>query len=209
MAGMGDVTSLDSHRARLAGRPQRGLRAAVRPTLYFDLASPHTYLAAERAERMFAGLQWLPASADVLQCGGSIGDDERAVVVHRARLLGLPLVWPTEPSRRAVGAMRVASLAAERGQCPAFVLAASRLEFCGGYSIDDPETLAEAAAAAGIDLDDMLRAAGDVRRDGPIEEAGRKLLAAGADRLPVLRVGRLLFCGEERLSEAVAARATA
>jgi len=209
MARMGDVTSLDSYRARLAGRAPRGRRAADRPTFYFDLASPHTYLAAERAERMFAGLQWLPASADVLQCGGSIGDDERAVVVHRARLLGLPLVWPAEPSRRAVGAMRVASLAAERGQCAAFVLAASRLEFCGGYSIDDPETLAEAAAAAGIDLDEMLRAAGDVRRDGPIEEAGRKLLAAGADRLPVLRVGRRLFCGEERLSEAVAARATA
>jgi hypothetical protein len=35
------------------------------------------------------------------------------------------------------------------------------------------------------------------------------LLAAGADRLPALRVGRLLFCGEERLSEAVAARASA
>jgi 2-hydroxychromene-2-carboxylate isomerase len=89
------------------------------------------------------------------------------------------------------------------------VLAASRLEFCGGYSIDDPEILAEAAAAAGIDLDEMLRAAGDVRRDGLIEEAGRRLLAAGADRLPVLRVGRMLFCGEERLSEAVAARASA
>jgi hypothetical protein len=52
-------------------------------------------------------------------------------------------------------------------------------------------------------------AAGDVRRDGPIEQAGLRLLAAGADRLPVLRVGRMLFCGEERLSEAVAARASA
>lgn len=201
--------SLDSYRASAARRPPRGRRPSVRPTFYFDLASPHTYLAAERAERMFAGLRWLPASSDALQCRGAIGDDERASVARRARLLGLPLVWPAEPQRRAVGAMRVASLAAERGVCAAFVLAASRLEFCGGYSIDDPETLAEAAAAAGIDLDDMLRAAGDMRRDGPIEDAGRRLLAAGADLLPVLRVGRLLFCGEERLSEAVAARASA
>jgi len=176
---------------------------------YFDLASPYTYLAAERAERMFARLQWLPASPDAMQCTTPIGDAERAAVTHRAARLGLPMVWPAEPTGTAIGAMRVASLAAERGLGAAFVLAASRLEFCGGYSIDDPEILAEAAAAAGIGLGDMLCAAGDVSRDGPIEQAGRMLLAAGADRLPALRVGQLLFCGEERLSEAVAARASA
>jgi 2-hydroxychromene-2-carboxylate isomerase len=206
---MGVVHSLDSYRENAARRSQRARRATPRPTFYFDLASPYTYLAAERAERMFARLEWLPASSEALQCATFMGDEERAAVAHRAALLGLPLIWPAEPARRAIGAMRVASLAAERGLGAAFVLAASRLEFCGGYSIDDPEILAEAAAAAGIGLREMLRAAGDISRDGPIEEAGRMLLASGADRLPALRVGRLLFCGEERLSEAVAARASA
>ena len=32
-------------------------------------------------------------------------------------------------------------------------------------------------------------------------------MAGGAARLPAIRVGRLLFCGEERLREAAAARA--
>jgi hypothetical protein len=32
-----------------------------------------------------------------------------------------------------------------------------------------------------------------------------RLLAAGADVLPAIRVGRLLFSGEERLNEAAAA----
>ena len=50
-----------------------------------------------------------------------------------------------------------------------------------------------------------LRAVGDVSRDAAIEAAGRKLVAAGADRLPVLTVGRRMFCGEDRLSEAAAA----
>jgi 2-hydroxychromene-2-carboxylate isomerase len=206
---MGVVMSLDSRRVRAARRLPRVRHPAGRATFYFDLASPYTYLAAERAERMFAGLRWAPASSDALRCEQFIADERRAAVSHRAATLGLPLVWPVDPPRRAVGAMRVASLAAERGLGAAFVLAASRLEYCGGYAIDDPEILAEAAAAAGIDLDDMLRAAGDVRRDGPIEEAGRRLEAAGADRLPVLYVGGLLFCGEDRLSEAVAARASA
>jgi 2-hydroxychromene-2-carboxylate isomerase len=207
---MGIVTSLDSYRVRAADRSQRAGRSTAPATLYFDLASPYTYLAAERAERMFARLAWVPASSDALQCAAVAGDEERAAVARRAALLGLPLIWPVEQSCwRPLSAMRVALLAAERGRGAAFVLAASRLGYCGGYSIDDPEILAEAAAAAGIDPWEMLRAAGDIRRDRPIEESGRMLLAAGADRLPALRVGRLLFCGEERLSEAVAARASA
>ena len=85
------------------------------------------------------------------------------------------------------------------------MLAATRLAFCGGFDLDDPEILAEAAAAAGVALDDCLRAAGDERRDGEIERAGRALLAAGADRLPALRVGRALYWGERRVGEALVA----
>jgi 2-hydroxychromene-2-carboxylate isomerase len=203
---MEPVASLDQYRQSVARRRQRD---RGRPTLYFDLGSPYTYLAAERADRMFAGLEWCPVSSDALQCPTLIGDDERAAIARRAALLDLPIVWSLGAPRPVVGAMRVAALAAERGVGAAFVLAASRLVFCGGYDIDEPEILAEAAAAAGIDLGEMLHAAGDSGRDGPIEDAGRKLLAAGADRLPALRIRRMLFCGEDRLSEAFAARASA
>lgn len=203
------VASLDKYRLAADARRRAARRAGAPPTLYFDLASPHTYLAAERADRMFARLEWVPASSDALQCNASLTEDDRAAIAQRADALGLPIVWPLLPTASAVGAMRVASLASERGRGAAFVLAASRLVFCGGFRIGDPEILAEAAAAAGIDLGEMLRAAGDARRDGPIEDAGRMLLAAGADRLPVLRMGRMMFCGEDRLSEAVAARASA
>lgn len=190
---------------RRAGRGPVSRQVLPRATLFFDLCSPYTYLAAERADRLFAGLEWLPASSDVLN-RGTLDGDGLCRAAERARLLGLPLVWPEERPYRVRGAMRVASLAAERGCGAAFVLAASRLAFCGGFDIDDPEILAEAAAAAGIGLSDALRAAGDGGRDGPIEEAGRLLLAAGAVRLPALRVGRTLFCGEERLTEAAVAR---
>jgi 2-hydroxychromene-2-carboxylate isomerase len=204
-----DVISLDSYRRARARDRQHARPAAAPLTFYFDLRSVYTYLAAERVDRMFAGVRWLPASAKALGRGIVLGDDERRVVRTRATLLGLPLVWPGEPPALELGAMRVAALAAERGVAAQFVLAASRLVFCGGYAIADPETLAEAAATAGIDWRDMLRAAGDVSRDGPIEEAGRLLLAAGADRLPAMRVGARLFCGEDRLSEVAAARVSA
>jgi 2-hydroxychromene-2-carboxylate isomerase len=201
---VGTLISLDHHRRT---RPRRvaGARALLpQPTLFFDLRSPYTYLVAERADRLFAGLEWRPASADVLPGGELDAEDPRAAA-DRARLLGLPLVWPEERPYRVPSAMRVASLAAERGCGAAFVLAASRLAFCGGFDLDDPEILAEAAAAAGLALDDALHAARDVARDEPIEAAAQMLVAAGARRLPVLQVGRTLFSGEDRLMEAAAA----
>jgi 2-hydroxychromene-2-carboxylate isomerase len=204
---MGTVTSLERHRADRARRTAGVPGAPARATLFFDLASPYTYLAAERAERLFPGLEWRPACAAALHCGELTADGAWGTVAARARLLRLPLVWSEERAPYSVpGAMRAASLAAEHGCAGAFVLAASRLAFCGGFDLDDPEILAEAAAAAGMGLRETLDAARDARRDGPIEDAGRLLLAAGADRLPALRVGRRLFCGEERLSEAAAAR---
>ncbi|MGH2942777.1 MAG: DsbA family protein [Solirubrobacteraceae bacterium] len=203
---MGTVSSLDHHRQARRERVAAAGQVPVRATLFFDLGSPYTYLAAERADRLFAHLEWLPASADVLH-GWRLTDEGMRAASERAALLGLPFVWPDDPPRPVPGAMRVASLAAERGCAASFVLAASRLAFCGGFDIDDPEILAEAAAAAGIGLNETLAAAGDVARDGPIEETGRLLLAAGASRLPALRVGRMLFCGEDRLLEAAAARA--
>ncbi len=204
-----DVVSLERYRSAVARRRSVPRRAAQLPTFYFDIHSPYTYLAAERADRMFAGLQWVPATSRALSRGTVICELERANIARRAEALGMPIVWPVETPTRGPGAMRVASLAAEQGLGAEFVLAAGRLVFCGGYSADDPEILAEAAAAAGIDWQDMLKAVGDAERDLAGEEVGRRLVAAGADRLPALRVGRTLYCGEDRLHEAAAARVSA
>ena len=45
----------------------------------------------------------------------------------------------------------------------------------------------------------------DAERDGAIEGAGRSLLAAGADRLPALRLAHALYWGEGRIGEALLA----
>ena len=172
-------------------------------SFYFDLLSPWTYLAAERVERQFAGVRWRPVVPDVL-APEETDEGARRAVELRAAELRMPLVWPEPQPMAGRSAMRVAALAAERGRAAEFVLAASRLAFCGGYDLDDPEALAEAAAAAGLGLEECLEAAGDLRRDGPLERAGLRLLAQGAAELPVFVVGHVLFCGERRLGEAAA-----
>ncbi len=213
---MGKVISLEEHRRARAVSP--GGCAPVSPgtaaprlstTLWFDLASPSTYFAAERADRMFPGLVWHPVLAGPRLPTGPIAEGPDDVTLRaaiaRAAELRMPLVWPERYPAAGRAAMRVAALAAELGQASAFVLAASRLAFCGGFDLDDPEILSEAAAAAALPLDECLRAAGDRSRDAAMEAAGRDLVAQGADRMPVFRVGYRLFCGEERLPEAAAA----
>ncbi len=195
---LADIRSHRDERERKRTRP----RDAKRVEFYFDLASPFTYLAAERVDRAFADVLWIPASGAVVR---PEGDADRQLAGARAAELRLPLVWPERWPGEVPAAMRAAGYASEQGRGAAFVLAAGRLAFCGGFDLDDPEILAEAAAAAGISLEGCLEAAGELHRDGPIEAVGRRLLAVGADRLPALRVGRSLFWGEHRVAEAAAA----
>ena len=124
---------------------------------------------------------------------------------ERAAALRLPLVWPERFPAAVPAAMRVASYAIECGRGAAFVLAATRLAFCGGFDLDDPEILAEAAAAAGVALDDSCTPRTTSDRDAAIEATGRSLLAAGADRLPALRLAHSLYWGERRVGEALVA----
>jgi 2-hydroxychromene-2-carboxylate isomerase len=197
---------LDDHRSSRAGGG-RGPRvsASTRAEFFFDLACPFSYLAAERVERAFSHVSWRPASMAVLArrdpaADAVDADHVRRAAMARAAQLRMPLEWPDGFPHEVPAAMRAATYAAERGRGGQFVLAAGRLAFCGGFDLDDPEILAEAAAAAGIGLDRCLRAAGDVRLDGAIEGNARRLLAAGADRLPALRVSRTLVWGEARVS---------
>jgi 2-hydroxychromene-2-carboxylate isomerase len=210
---MGDLISLAHRRASrtAAGGSDLATRGGRSPrvTFYFDLASPWTYLAAERADRLFHGARWAPAIGDARSVGPAAADPRddafRAAAERRAKELRLPLVWPETWPVVGRGAMRVAALAAEQGRAAPFVLATGRLAYCGGYELDDPEILAEAAAAAGLRLHEALAAAGQVRRDGAMERTALRLLRSGADELPVVTVGRLLFAGERRLTEAAAA----
>src|SRR3954453_15950886 len=184
---MGELIDLAQRRQAVQTRT-RG-RERVRAQLFFDLACPFTYLATERVERAFGHVTWTAASAEALQRRCLEDDAEaldrvRVAAECRAATLRLPLVWPEGHPKPVAAAMRAAAFAAEQGRGGAFVLAAGRLAFCGGFDLDDPEILAEAAAASGIRLDATLAAARDTRRDAVIEEAGKRLLSGGALELP-------------------------
>src|SRR3712207_1081301 len=67
--GMGAVMDLAEFRLRRLARQQSGTTSdgPIGAEFYFDLASPFSYLAAERVERAFTTVAWVPAFARALR----------------------------------------------------------------------------------------------------------------------------------------------
>src|ERR1700760_2182033 len=106
--GMGEVIRLEERRAR-----RRPDAVELRGEFFFDLASPFTYLAAERVDRAFDAVTWTPACAHKLRCrelpaGGVDAASVFARAERRAAALRLPLVWPERWPEQVPAAMRVA-----------------------------------------------------------------------------------------------------
>jgi 2-hydroxychromene-2-carboxylate isomerase len=198
-SSMGDLIYLAERRAERARATAYAL-----PAFFFDPSCPFSYLTAERVERTLGDVRWVPVAAGSLR--GELGDAavtalrERAQT--RARSLRLPLVWPERFPAAAPCALRAAAHASEIGAGARFALAAGRLAFSGGFDLDDPETLAEAAAAAAVPLDDCLRAAGDTARDESLRATADALATVGILELPAIRIGERWFHGEPGLAAA-------
>ena len=194
---MAEVIQLTRRRPGPSARPVMPQAPVAPTTLYFDLASPYTYLVAERIERRVGAAMWRPAT---MPTPLPRGEEVVAEAQARAAALRMPLVWPERFPSRVPTAMRVATYANEQGCCPAFAIAAGRLAFCGGFDLEDPDILAEAAAAAGLDVDGALTAAREPRRDHQIGMAGRAVGHAGGAALPALAHDRRIYCGEPHIT---------
>ena len=183
-------------------RPRRGVRAAF----FFDVACPFSYLVAERVERTLGEVEWVPAPAVGLDGGARWARFEatRELAERHALAARLPLVWPDWFPANTRHALRAASYAAENGAGASFALAATRLAFCGGFDLEEPEMICIAAGVAGLPIDGCLSAARDAARDHSLWATARGLHARGVSALPALRLGRRFIEGERILTEGAA-----
>ena len=115
---MGELIDLAQRRAAAQRMTRR--REPARAQLFFDLACPFSYLAAERVERAFSHVTWTPTSSETLQrrCLGSDAEGIeriRAAAERRAATLRQPLVWPERFPRE----VPAASTNAPPRSCPA------------------------------------------------------------------------------------------
>jgi 2-hydroxychromene-2-carboxylate isomerase len=196
---MGEVIELKDQLADRS-RPRGGTRMAF----FYDVACPFSYLVAERIERVLGEVEWVPAPAVGLDGGAHWArlQATRELAERRAREVRLPLIWPDNFPANTRHALRAAAYAAEQGAGASFALAASRLAFCGGFDLEDPEILSVAASAAGLPADGCLGAARDPSRDVALWATARGLRARGVRRLPAVLLGRRWLEGEHLLESA-------
>lgn len=190
---------------------------------YFDLASPYSYLSAERISRLFADAElpqpeWRPILLGALfqrfERGSWMLTGEREAGIHeverRADAYGLqPIRWPEPCPANSLYAMRVATYAKSIGRTVSFALAAFRQAFAGGRDLTDPDNVAIAAAACELHPNAVAR--------GATTDATKAALRAETDRAgdlgvfgaPTVLVGDQVFWGDDRLEEAVAAAVNA
>ena len=184
----------------------------TQPVLYFDLASPEAYIAAERAAEVLGVVpEWQPIHLAALPGAGELdafrcaeerdifrAELERLAAAHGLQPLRWPPGWPGDTGL----AMRVATYAKSIGRVVAFSLAAFRQAFAAGRDLADPDSVVIAAAACEMHPAAVLKAA-DTR--GVAEALGRataQAAEAGVRGVPAVRVGARVFHGEAALQDA-------
>lgn len=187
--------------------------------LYLDLGSPYAYLAAERAGALLGGS---PAFEPVLlgaifaQRGyGSWSatparDGRVAEIEARAARYGLPpLRWPSVWPADGLLAMRCATWAKQAGAIEGFARGVFRRQFAEGADISAPGVLRAAASEAGLDAEEMTRAAASTPIKNELRDATQLAWNRGVRGVPSLCVGERLFFGDDQLELAAEAMQSA
>jgi 2-hydroxychromene-2-carboxylate isomerase len=179
---------------------------------YFDLASPLAYLAAEQVLHRLPGpAEWrgvlaaeLPSAPGSPSPPSAAPDEEfRVAVAARAAELELqPLRWPDPFPFDSRLAMLIATYARSIGRAVPFAQAAFRQAFAGGRSLAEEDSVLIAAAACEMHPSAVLRAAGMRSVEQQLTETTAGAAAAGVKSVPAVRVGELLFHGEDALGAA-------
>lgn len=180
----------------LAGRLDAGGPVCERPPIteaefVFALGCPVSYLVAERIERHVGEAVWVPVP---LPAGSA--RERLAFAAALAKSARLPLVEPEGYPGVLREATRVAAWASAQGLGREFGLAALRLAFCGGYDLGDPDVIAAAAAAVGLDMSGL----GEAGFDGSAQLSTRRRAKAGITSLPAVRIGSRWFHGLDVLA---------
>ncbi|MHB1538206.1 MAG: DsbA family protein [Solirubrobacteraceae bacterium] len=179
--------------------------------LYFDLASPYSYLAVMRAAEVLGeepALQPVLAGAIFASRGwGSWAlTDARAANVaeieRRALARGLPLRWPQQWPVNSLEAQRAAIHAQRRGAGRRFAEAAYLATFGSGGDLNERETVLAAGEAAGIARVELEAALADPEVKAELRAGTDAAIELGVIGVPTLQLGGELYFGDDELEQA-------
>ncbi|MHB1468148.1 MAG: DsbA family protein [Solirubrobacteraceae bacterium] len=179
--------------------------------LYFDLASPYSYLAVMRVADVLGGepeLEPVLAGAIFAHRGwGSWALTEAragnvAEIERRAQARGLPLRWPAAWPASSLEAQRAAVHAKRRGVTRRFAEAAYLATFGAGGDLSERETILAAGEEAGIAREQMRSALSDPEIKAELRATTDAAIELGVIGVPTLRLGGELYFGDDQLEQA-------
>jgi 2-hydroxychromene-2-carboxylate isomerase len=171
----------------------------ARPSFFFDLGDPESYLAAERVRHLLPLAEWVPVAADGLPEGRLAERPGRRIAIEAlAAKRGVqPLRWPARWPGETRRALVVATYAKQVGLAAEFSLAAFRQAFAGGRDLADDETLLHAAASCEVDASAVAQAlAREAVLGAALDLATAAAVAAGVRRVPALVWEGQVFHGD-------------
>jgi 2-hydroxychromene-2-carboxylate isomerase len=180
--------------------------------LFWDAASPYTYLASTQIEALAArcgvGIVWKPfligkafeatgnrPPVSVPAKGKWLFKD----IAMWARHYGVPLIFPKSFPLNSLLPQRVACAALEAGQGPAFARAVMHAHWGEGRDIGQPTELAQIASRLGLDGAALLTRAQDQLIKDMLRTFTDDAIKRGAFGAPTIFVGEQMFWGNDRL----------
>jgi len=173
------------------------------PRFYYDLASPESYLVAERALHAVGEVpEWIPVSfgSPAFRCAEEVASYQEDVERRAAALGVMPIRWPEPfPVADITWATLAATYAKWIGRGVAFSLAALRQAFAAGRDLGQPDNVLLAAAACEMHPHAVIKGVelGTTKR--ALEDAQARAAADGVDTVPAIWVDGEVLVGERAI----------
>ena len=176
--------------------------AEQQPRFYYDLASPESYLVAERALHALGTVpEWIPVDlgGPAFRCEAEI-DAYREDVERRADALGLmALRWPDPFPGDVEWATLAATYAKWIGRGVAFSLAALRQAFAAGRDLSVRDNVLIAAAACEMHPTAVIKGAELASTRRALDEAHERATSDGVDTVPAIWIDGRVLAGDRAI----------
>jgi 2-hydroxychromene-2-carboxylate isomerase len=179
-----------------------GSSTAEQPRFYYDLASPESYLVAERALHAVGEVpEWIPvALGGAFRCAAEV-EAYKEDVTRRATELGvMPIRWPDPfPADDVEWATLAATYAKWIGRGVAFSLAALRQAFAAGRDLSVRDNVLLAAAACEMHPHAVIKGVELASTRRALEEAHERAAADGVGSVPAIWIDGQVLAGERAI----------